>query len=331
MKTIHLIWWKCDPQSMFEYDWLNLLLSGFQVNHIVDLDGTHPESNVDLENPIIVANPSQPFDFSSKVRQGYANELQQFRNYIKCFKDRRKKIGLFHLSDELYQEPTRFYQDFDFVFRQYYKSEDHKKYPKCYYFALGYKSGFCEQLIDRPIQERKYTWSFAGQLKGTRYSMMEHAQNISGGKYHITHKWNDENGLSTEAYAALLNDTKFALCPIGFWSVDCFRVYEALEAGAIPIVEARGLRGALSTLYNSYNRREYGTWERKVWLRNYRYWEQAFDSEFPCPLIYHWKDLKSLINSIDVEMASNRINVWWKNYKQSLIHRVQFTIERTFF
>lgn len=340
MKTINLIWWKLEPQEMFEYDWLNFLLSSFRVNHIVDSEGTYPDSNVDLDNPIIVASLAQPFHIGnsaqppysiSEVRQNYTKELQLFCNYIKYFRDRGRKAGLLHLGDEYYKESTYFYQQFDFVFRQFYRAEDHKRYPKCYYLPLGYKSGFCEQLINRSIQEREYTWFFAGFLRGvSRHTMMEYAQDIPGGKSHITYKWNDENGLSTKDYAALLNNTKFALCPMGEYSVDSFRVYEALEAGAIPIVEAKGLRGALATLYNSYNLRTYGVWDRKFWLRNYQYWEQALGSDFPCPLIYNWKDLKSLINSIDVENTSSRINIWWKNHKESLIRLMQSTIEKTF-
>jgi hypothetical protein len=125
--TINLIWWKLQPDSVYEYDWLNLLLSDFNINHIIDF-----ESQACVENAIIVANLSQSFFAGSGARELYHKELQEFYDYIKCFQTAGTKVGLVHLGDEFYRESTSFYQDLDFVFRQYYKEEDHQKYPHCY-------------------------------------------------------------------------------------------------------------------------------------------------------------------------------------------------------
>ncbi len=325
VKTINLIWWQLDPHLSYEYDWLNSLLSGFKVNHIVD-----SENKVLLENAVIVANLSQIFFSKHGSRKEYDNALQQFHNYIERYQNEGMKVGLFHLGDELYKEFTGFYKDLDFIFRAYYRAEDHKKYQRCYYLPLGYSSGFCNGLVPRKINEREYLWSFAGQLKGSRYEMIEYAKCIPGGKYHATNQWNDPNGLTTKEYAALLSNTVFSPCPIGNFSVDCFRVYESLEAGAIPIVEAKGVREALSVFFNPYHIVKYGIRDQKIWLRNYRYWEKAFSKDFPFPLIYNWKDLGMLMSSIDIESTSEKIQLWWKRYKQSLTQSIHSTIEETF-
>jgi hypothetical protein len=324
-KTINLIWWQFDPHLSYEYDWLNSLLSDFKVNHIVDLD-----NKVFLDNAVIVANLSQIFFTRHGSRKEYDNELQQFHNYIKRYRNEGKRVGLFHLGDELYKESTSFYKDLDFIFRAYYREEAHKQYRSCYYLPLGYSSGFCSGLVPRKITEREYSWSFAGQLKGSRYEMIEYAKCIPGGKYHATNQWNDPNGLTTKDYATLLSNTVFSPCPIGNFSVDCFRVYESLEAGAIPIIEAKGVREALSAFFNPHHIIKYGIRDQKIWLRNYRYWEKAFSEDFPCPLIYNWKDLDMLTSSIDVESTSEKIQIWWKGYKQSLAQSIQTTIEETF-
>jgi hypothetical protein len=47
----------------------------------------------------------------------------------------------------------------------------------------------------------------------------------------------------------MMNDAIFALCPPGQDSMDSFRVYEALEAGCIPVVLARTAR---MPIYPSY-------------------------------------------------------------------------------
>ncbi len=324
---INLIWWKCEPSSSYELDWLNFLLSDFNVNHIVDY-----ENEACVDNAIIVANLSQAFFKEGREAQKkYREERQQFYSYIKRFRAAGMKVGLFHLGDEFYRESTSFYQDLDFVFRQYYKAEDHQKYQHCYYLPIGYKSGFCQEIVDRPIAQREHLWSFAGHLKGTRFEMLRSAQKIPGGKFHTTQQWNDPNGLNTQQYAELLSNTTFSLSPMGNYSIDCFRVYESLEAGAIPIIEAKGMRQALAVLLNPQLIVKYGSRDRNFWLRNYRYWEKAIPGDFPCPLIYNWRDLEAVISSIDVEQSSEKIQRWWKDYKKSLNQLVQLTIKDAFF
>jgi len=324
-KMVNLIWWKFEPHSSYEYDWISFLLSDYEVNHIVN-----PENKMCVDNAIIIANLSQSFFIASKAEKGYKKELQQFYAYIKSFKDAGLKVGLFHLGDEFYRESTECYQELDFIFRQYYKEEVHRKYPQCHYLPIGYKSGFIQELITRPITERKHLWSFAGHLKGSRYEMMKHAQKIPGGKFHTTSQWNDPKGLGTKDYAHLLSNTVFSLCPMGNYSVDCFRVYESLEAGTIPIIEAKGLQQSLSVLFNPKLLVKYGLRDKNFWLRNHHYWEKAFSSEFPCPLIYNWRDLDSLLQSIDIESTATKIQLWWEDYKDSLKHLVKLTIKDTF-
>ena len=179
---INLIWWN-EHSSLFEYEFINSLLSGFEINHIVD-----PESADCSENAIIVANLTEilcggqgGYRFLRNYGR-YTEERQRLHNYIKRLKNAGAKAGLFHIGDEFQIESTDFYQDLDFVFRQTYKEEAHRKDRNCHYLPLGCKAGFSNKLIDKPIHEREYTWSFAGQLKGSRYEMIEYAKSVPGGK-----------------------------------------------------------------------------------------------------------------------------------------------------
>ncbi len=324
-KLVNLIWWNLEPQSSYEFDWLNTLFNSFEVNHIHKFN-----PNEIFENSIVVANLSQIFFHEKSSRKVYAEKLNELCQFVALTKNKGQKIGLVHLGDEYYQESTAFYKDFDFIFRQYYKSEAHQKYEHCFYLPIGYKSGFVENLISTPIQDREYLWSFAGHLKGSRYSMMKNANAIPGGKCFTTTQWNDPNGLNTESYAALLSSTKFSLCPMGNYSVDCFRVYESLEAGTIPIVETKGLLECLAVLTSPKLLIKHGPWDKKFWLRNFQYWQRAYDDSFPCPLIYRWDDLQKTIETIDVSKVSTQIQDWWKSYKSSLFHLTQQTIEDVF-
>jgi len=327
---INLIWWN-EPSSLFEYESIISLLSGFNVNHIVDL-----QQKVGYDNAIIVANLTNVlcrgqggFRFLKNYGR-YTNERHRLHNYIKALKNAGTKVGLFHVGDEFYIESTDFYQDCDFVFRQNHKEEAHKIHKSCHYLPLCCKAGFSSQVIDKPIHERPYMWSFAGQLKSSRYKMIKYAKKIPGGKYRTTSQFNDPNGLNAEGYAALLSNTKFSLCPGGNYTVDCSRVLESLEAGAIPIIEAKNFRHALQRLFNPKLLINHGIRDRRFWLRNYRYWERAYSTDFPCPLIYDWKDLEALISSIDVKSSSQKIRLWWKEYKHSFDELIRLTIEDAF-
>ena len=56
-----------------------------------------------------------------------------------------------------------------------------------------------------------------------------------------------------------------------------------------------------------------------------------FHAAFTCPLIYNWRDLEVLISSIDAERSSEKIRLWWQDYKQFVTQLVRSTIKDAFF
>lgn len=93
------------------------------------------------------------------------------------------------------------------------------------------------------ILDRKYTWAFVGHAAGkpTRETMLNELKVLPGPHFqHLTTQWDDPLSLSREEYFHALKDTIFAPCPRGNFNLESFRVYEALEAGCIPIIEAYG-------------------------------------------------------------------------------------------
>ena len=152
-----------------------------------------------------------------------------------------KSFGVIHLSDEAYTHNIKYYPDAAFVFRNYY-SKTYATMPNVYFFPLGYKKGYNDEkhlLHDN----RCYTWSFAGQIAGkpTRESMLNGMVEVDdeSARIHVTTQWDDPNSLTTTEYRDLMNKTLLAPCPAGWCNPDSFRVCEALEAGAIPIVDNR--------------------------------------------------------------------------------------------
>lgn len=114
-------------------------------------------------------------------------------------------------------------------------------------------------------------------------------------------------GLSQRDYLGLLSEIAIAPSPAGPNSPECFRTYEALETGCLPIVDKRSIR----------------------WSPMTNYWDY-FD--IPFPQIDHWNEIHSLIDfyknkPVTLQENINKAGAWWINYKrevtQNLISDIQ--------
>jgi hypothetical protein len=96
---------------------------------------------------------------------------------------------------------------------------------------------FIDNLV--PIRERELEWAFIGSMKSDRQEMCEcfnHAfkkQYISVGN----NSWDSKNQIVRPSdMADIYRKTVFVPIGRGWVTLDCFRFYEALLCGAIPIV-----------------------------------------------------------------------------------------------
>jgi len=86
-----------------------------------------------------------------------------------------------------------------------------------------------------PSKERKYLWSFIGSVVGhpvERRQIIEAFSNLKGtGTEGII-----ELGLSAPQMRDVYGASKFVVIGIGHRNLECFRMYEAIVSGAIPVV-----------------------------------------------------------------------------------------------
>ena len=92
-----------------------------------------------------------------------------------------------------------------------------------------------------PSGPRPYSWSFVGQLKAGRIAAIEQFRKLGHGYLHLTDEGfapehNKITALTADHYWSILQQSLFTLCPMGWVNVDTQRVYEALDAGSIPVV-----------------------------------------------------------------------------------------------
>ncbi len=322
---VNLVWWNLKPTECFEREWIRDLLATMDVREIVAPD-VPPRG----EDAILVANFSRHLFGGLRSAFRYRSEQNRLREAIQTLRTSGRRIGLLHLGDECFADSTACYRDVDFVFRQYHRAEAHSRSPHCHYLPLGYTAGFAAAVTPRPMRERRHVWFFAGQGRRTRRRMITAARSIPGGAMHLTSRFADPSGIDIVRYAQLMGDAQFALCPIGNCSVECLRLYEALEAGAIPIVETHRLGQCIASAVDPRRALKYGPRDPLFCSRNYQYWERAYPGGFPCLQISRWSDLPELIATTDPEPLAAEIRQWWSDRRQALVRLVTHTIEATF-
>lgn len=285
-----------------EYGWISFLLSTFDLHH--HLDGHY---KVIAENPIVVL-------------EGQNYNPEQVRSYLQMLRAHGSQVGIIHVGDEFGWAPLEVYDQATFVYRNYWRPEM-RHLPDCHYLPLGVNCPM--QLFEpNPLDDRPYAWSFAGQTKPSRHAMIDALSRRTDGKLIVNDNFN--SGLSKSSYAQLLSDTQIVLCPRGWASVESYRLYEALEAGAVPLVEDDGTEGLFrehATLAGSWNALVGGP---RYWYdlasRAFtpRYWRSAYGMEVPFPRIHRWENVDALLNRIDPVTLGNDVAAWWEKYKEDL-------------
>jgi hypothetical protein len=215
--------------------------------------------------------------------------------------------GLVHAGDEYYAGGYEVYRQFDFVLRQYHTAL-FNHVPEVLTFPLGWAEGTPQRSVLKPVEARKYLWSFLGnQTASSRPEMLKALRRIEPQFVYCTAGPAGFNKISRSEYHALLDDTVFAPCPMGNAVMETWRFYEALEAGCIPIIEAR------------------------PWMR----YHERLLGPHPVPVVYGWPRAARLINDLSKDQARLRtlqqsIVSWWEQCKKRNETRiVQFINEES--
>lgn len=163
-------------------------------------------------------------------------------------------------------------------------------------FRIG--SGFRE---DEPainaeigMQDRKYDWFFSGQVThDTRAKMSIALDSMPNGKSNYTKGFGQ--GMDLKKYLTLMGQAKFAPAPKGAVSPDNFRLFEALEAGTVPIADG-------------------GDW-----------WPYMFGEQVPFPIVSDWSVLPTMMPELLREWPaiSNKVFAWWQGYKRRMVDKLE--------
>lgn len=146
---------------------------------------------------------------------------------------------------------------------------------------------------------KKYLWSFVGQVQNPfRQQCVEVLKSMPDGYLHIADGFAGQcNGLEYQKYLDIMCQSYFVICPAGSMCVDSFRLYEAMECGAIPITDERSPRDP----------------------KDFNYWESVI-SRNTIMKVDDWNDLVWVFQNrsfLDPHAFIN-YNDWWFDYKEQL-------------
>jgi len=270
-----------ESYMMPEYQWISEILKPLLGDQVFER-----EHRIVLDNCLLIdAYPC------SNSREYY----QQFRG---------RNAWLFHRADETYDGGYEIYSNFRGVFRNYWSSIFD---PRCVMqLPLGFYYGHLGGMSERSATERPFLWSFLGQGgKATRPDMLKALADIGPSFVHITDR-GPVQPLGTAHYAQILRESVFVPCCMGNVNIESPRIYEALECGAVPIVERRiGLDYFLELL-----------------------------GDYPMPSFLSWKQAARFLIAIRHDHAAQdelvqRCSLWWAAYKNNLTQKVLDFVTRS--
>lgn len=214
-------------------------------------------------------------------------------------------VGLLVPNDEWYSGNYDRYRDFSFVLRFYHAGKFNNS--GILTLPLGYARSQPIRETFKTASERAYLWAFMGKLVGSRHEML---QQLSSIEPNFTLNKIMDGGttlkqLSKTEYHDVLADSVFAPAPMGNVALESYRLYEALENGAVPLVERRWSRDYFRDLFGDHPIPTFRTWAAAAAFVNERRGdEQRLDT------------------------LQHEVTSWWRAQKQELQERVAAFVRR---
>lgn len=245
-------------------------------------------------------------------------KIHLLKDYSKSFflpiYHNRKSSGLKSLASKIYARFNGKYSVFEFMKRQYLPSLPSEK---VFHIPIGYTDRVGKSLDNQAnttnhshnqvITERKYKWSFCGESsKKDRKLMLECLKNCHPNFIYQSEETGGEM-LSGEDYWEIMTQSIFIPCPLGNINSDTYRLLEALESGAIPII----LKGYAYQPYDYY---------------------KNLLGDHPIPTFSSWKEVEVFLETINVgsiQELSEKISKWYTSFKLNLKIKIQKVLSKS--
>jgi hypothetical protein len=199
------------------------------------------------------------------------------------------------LSDEFGKYPE--YTELSKYCKLYARNYYHPNYPNVdtVYIPLGYH---CDMITHKttdithiPASSRPISWSFVGEIRENRKRMISFFKKMNTGLPYCI-----RNGISPSEMFSIYAHSVFVPNERGYVSLDCFRIYEACIAGAIPVIV-----GTSEEMMNTFSKEENPPW---IFAKN---WSSA---ALICISLFRDK--------VQLDKKQQEVIQWWKTRVQSV-------------
>ena len=284
--TTPIFYLKMLKPSFLEADWLNSVFPA-------PIEWRVLESFQDIlntENPILLYQHIPGDTTLPILYKAFTQELEV----------KGKTMTILHLSDESAQDSIDFYQSpaIKHVIRNYIRPN--LPLNKTTLLPLGYANGRAALTQSTPsFTERSHLWSFAGSMdRQGRDKAIITLQKTGSCILYAKESWGSPPKLQAAEYIKLLQHSKFIPCFAGFRALESYRLYEALEQGAIPFYVPESKDGYTDVL-------------GKHPILSFPSWEKA-------------AELLPLLAQNPAQMEDHRVTLktWWTNKKVELKQNV---------
>ena len=210
-----------DNNCSWEKDYIDVLFKNIVYNTIY------------VEKDELLNNLKKDNDLIILVFSSYIYTFQQIQNVA----IRIKPIIIVNLSDEFGSKPeyTHLAAHTKLLLHQHHFNHyPYNNYNNIIQIPLGYMTNMFDDkyVFDiqlKPLVERKYKWSFIGNMKQDRAELVEKFSN----------KFNENfvgNNILPSNMFDVYNNSIFVPNGKGNYVIDCFRIYEAILSGSIPVI-----------------------------------------------------------------------------------------------
>lgn len=181
--------------------------------------------------PLVDLNYLPPDNKWFLVQRPY---MALWNEYFKRLTDNDISFKVLHLSDEFSTDDISFYSlEHCKVTLRNYLRPDAPYSDKVLTIPLGFHHT-STQNAGGTLKDRKLLWSFHGTGWFGRKEILEGLSDLAPHSCHITPVWNHSTMTREADYIRILSNTRFVPILRGN-NVETFRLYEALEAGCVPI------------------------------------------------------------------------------------------------
>jgi hypothetical protein len=234
------------------------------------------------------------------------NHAYKFNEVIKVVEKIQPKI-IFHLSDEKGNIPewVELEKYTKVLFRQYNYNNYNYSNKTTYQIPLGYVTNYLGKrtslIVERKkMTEREYNSSFIGAKKADRGQMNDvlNKHMLRTNIKFVGNNWNiNDLSYSPKHMFDIYNNSIFVVNGRGNTNLDCYRIYEAIVAGAIPVIV--GKQEEINTTFNYNNSIPpfiYGeSWENVVVICNELLNNNEKLEEKQQELLFWWENQISII------------------------------------